>query len=78
MMSREITKSEIFQIIEDFKNAAVRAKKAGFDGVQIHAAHGYLLSQFLSPAFNQRNDEYGGDIRNRARALMEVLQKIRR
>ena len=77
MMCREITKSEIFQIIEDFKNAAVRAKKAGFDGVQIHAAHGYLLSQFLSPFFNKRKDEYGGSIENRARLILEILQAIR-
>ena len=77
MMCREITKSEIFQIIEDFKNAAVRAKKAGFDGVQIHAAHGYLLSQFLSPFFNKRKDEYGGSIENRARFILEILQAIK-
>ena len=77
MMCREITKSEIFQIIEDFKNAAVRAKKAGFDGVQIHAAHGYLLSQFLSPFFNKRKDEYGGSIENRARFILEILQAVK-
>lgn len=77
MMCREMTKSEIFQIIEDFKNAAVRAKKSGFDGVQIHAAHGYLLNQFLSPFFNKRKDEYGGSIENRARLILEILQAIR-
>ena len=77
MMCREITKSEIFQIIEDFKNAAVRAKKSGFDGVQIHAAHGYLLNQFLSPFFNKRKDEYGRSIENRARLILEILQAIR-
>jgi len=74
---REMTKSEIFQIIEDFKKAAVRAKKAGFDGVQIHAAHGYLLSQFLSPFFNKRKDNYGGSIENRARLILEILRTIR-
>jgi len=74
---REITKSEILQTIEDFTNAAVRAKKAGFDGVQIHAAHGYLLSQFLSPFFNKRTDEYGGSIKNRARLILEILRAIR-
>lgn len=52
---REMTKKEIFQIIEDFKKAAMRAKKAGFDGIQIYVAHGFLLSQFLSPFFNKRN-----------------------
>ncbi len=77
MMCREMTKNEIFQIIEDFKNAAVRAKKSGFDGVQIHAAHGYLLSQFLTPFFNRRKDEYGGSIENRGRLILEILQAIR-
>jgi len=77
MMCREVTKKEIFQTIDDFKNAAVRAKKAGFDGVQIHGAHGFLLSQFLSPFFNRREDEYGGSIENRARLILEILQAIR-
>ncbi|GAH06512.1 unnamed protein product, partial [marine sediment metagenome] len=77
MMCREMTKNEIFQIIEDFKNAAVRAKKAGFDGIQIHAAHGYLLSQFLSPFFNKRKDNYGGSIENRVRLILEILRAIR-
>lgn len=77
MMCREMTKSEIFQIIEDFKKAAVRAKKVGFDGIQIHAAHGYLLSQFLSPFFNKRKDRYGGSIENRARLILEILLAIR-
>jgi len=77
MVCREITKNEIFQTINDFKDAAVRAKKAGFDGVQIHAAHGYLLSQFLSPFFNKRKDEYGGSIENRARLILEIFQVIR-
>ncbi|MEA2021002.1 MAG: NADH:flavin oxidoreductase, partial [Candidatus Caldatribacteriota bacterium] len=74
---REMTISEIFQIIEDFKNAAVRAKNADFDGVQIYASHGYLLSQFLSPFFNKRTDEYGGNIKNRARLILEILCAIR-
>jgi len=74
---REISISEIFQTIEDFKNAAVRAKNAGFDGVQIYASHGYLLSQFLSPFFNKRTDEYGGSIENRARIVLEILRAIR-
>ena len=77
MMCKEITENEILQTIGDFKNAAMRAKKAGFDGVQIHAAHGYLLSQFLSPFFNKRKDEYGGSIENRARLILEILQAIR-
>ncbi|MCJ7790614.1 MAG: NADH:flavin oxidoreductase, partial [Candidatus Atribacteria bacterium] len=74
---REITTSEILKMIEDFKMAAVRAKKAGFDGVQIHGAHGYLLNQFLSPFFNRREDEYGGSIENRTRLILEIIQAIR-
>ena len=74
---REITLSEVSQIIEDFKNAALRAKKAGFDGVQIHAAHGYLLSEFLSPFFNKRKDKYGGCLENRARLVLEIYRAIR-
>jgi 2,4-dienoyl-CoA reductase-like NADH-dependent reductase (Old Yellow Enzyme family) len=74
---REMSASDIQEIANAFAQAAIRAKSAGFDGVQIHSAHGYLLSQFLSPMFNQRDDEYGGDIQNRARALMSVLKKIR-
>ena len=69
------------QYIQDltvsFADAAGRAKAAGFDGVEIHSAHGYLLSQFLSPAFNRRKDEYGGDISNRARIHLDVLKAIR-
>jgi 2,4-dienoyl-CoA reductase-like NADH-dependent reductase (Old Yellow Enzyme family) len=74
---REMTAEDIHGLVKAYGAAAARAKAAGFDGIQIHSAHGYLLSQFLSPAFNQRDDEYGGDIRNRARALMEVLQEVR-
>lgn len=75
---QEMTVEDIERVVKAYGAAATRAKTAGFDGVQIHSAHGYLLSQFLSPSFNQRNDEYGGDIRNRARALVEVLQETRR
>ncbi len=74
---KEMTAEDIQNVVKSFGAAAKRAQKAGFDGVQIHAAHGYLLSQFLSPAFNQREDGYGGDIRQRARAVVEVLQEIR-
>jgi 2,4-dienoyl-CoA reductase-like NADH-dependent reductase (Old Yellow Enzyme family) len=73
----ELTADGIGQIVLAFAEGATRAKNAGFDGVQIHSAHGYLLSQFLSPAFNRRTDEYGGSIENRARALMDVLRAIR-
>ena len=74
---KEMNADEIQGVVKAYGTAAKRAQTAGFDGVQIHCAHGYLLSQFLSPAFNQRKDEYGGDIRNRARALVEVLREIR-
>ncbi|MBF0509917.1 MAG: NADH:flavin oxidoreductase, partial [Deltaproteobacteria bacterium] len=75
---QEITTEDIRELITAFADAARRAKSAGFDGVQIHAAHGYLLSQFLSPAFNRRKDDYGGDIRNRARIILEIYSAIRR
>lgn len=74
---RELTVAEIEQVVAAFGQSAARAKKAGFDGVQIHAAHGYLLSQFLSPYFNRRTDGYGGSIENRARIVFETLQAIR-
>jgi len=74
---REMTLQDIRELVGAFAEGARRAKAAGFDGVQIHAAHGYLLSQFLSPAFNRRTDEYGGSIENRARFLIEALRAIR-
>ncbi len=74
----EMTKDDISKLVQAFAAAAKRAKDAGFDGVQIHSAHGYLLSQFLSPAFNRREDEYGGRIENRARIHVEVLEAIRK
>lgn len=74
---RELTQEDIQGIISDFAAAAKRAQDAGFDGVQIHGAHGYLLSSFVSPMFNQRTDNYGGSIENRARLPLEVLQAIR-
>jgi 2,4-dienoyl-CoA reductase-like NADH-dependent reductase (Old Yellow Enzyme family) len=74
---KEMTQEDIDGVIEAFADAASRAKRAGFDGVQIHGAHGYLLSQFISPMFNHRTDEYGGSIENRARLPLAVLQTIR-
>ena len=74
---REMTQEDIRDIVESFGQAARRAKEAGFDGVQIHAAHGYLLSQSLSPVFNKRGDVYGGSVENRARFLLEVLHRVR-
>jgi len=73
----EMTAGDIQELIEAFGLAAQRAKKAGFDGVQIHAAHGYLMNQFLSPLFNKRSDAYGGSVENRYQILREVLKKIR-
>jgi len=75
--AREMTPPEIQGVVVDFGHAARRAKEAGFDGVQIHGAHGYLLNQFLSPAHNRRTDNYGGTVENRARVLLEVLKSIR-
>ncbi|MBW2118588.1 MAG: NADH:flavin oxidoreductase [Deltaproteobacteria bacterium] len=74
---REMTAEDIQGIVESFSQAARRAKEAGSDGVQIHAAHGYLLSQSLSPVFNKRRDAYGGAVENRARLLLEVLHGVR-
>jgi 2,4-dienoyl-CoA reductase-like NADH-dependent reductase (Old Yellow Enzyme family) len=68
---------EIHDIVQRFGICATAVKEAGFTGVQIHAAHGYLLSQFLSPRSNQRIDAYGGDLANRARALLEVVASVR-
>ncbi|KUG05357.1 2,4-dienoyl-coa reductase [hydrocarbon metagenome] len=75
---RELTTKDIRELLSAFGDAARRAKDAGFDGVQIHSAHGYLLNQFLSPAFNHRMDEYGGEIGNRARIHVEICQAIRK
>ena len=73
VMPRELTGDEIKTLIEDFVEAARRARDAGFDGVQLHAAHGYLLSSFLSPHTNRRTDAWGGPIENRCRVLVEIL-----
>ena len=74
---RELSKSEIAVIVQDFRRAARRSMDAGFDGVQIHSAHAYLLSEFLSPYFNHRTDEYGGALVNRSRIHREVLAAVR-
>jgi 2,4-dienoyl-CoA reductase-like NADH-dependent reductase (Old Yellow Enzyme family) len=68
---------EILQLIEDFAWAAARAKAAGFDAVQLHGAHGYLINQFLSPNTNQRTDQFGGSLENRARFCLEVYRAVR-
>lgn len=75
---RVMTIEEIEAITEAFGQAARRAREAGFDAIQIHGAHGFLVNQFLSPAFNKRTDAYGGAIANRTRAVLEILAKMRR
>lgn len=76
-MPRELTSNEIANIVQAFHDAALRVKKAGFDGVEIHSAHGYLLNQFFSPLTNKRTDEYGGDIHNRIRIHLQVIETVR-
>ncbi len=76
-MPRELTIEEIKGIEDAFADTALRAKKADFDGVEIHGAHGYLLNQFLSPYSNRRTDEYGGSAENRRRIVKNVLEKVR-
>lgn len=73
----QLSKVHIHQIVKDFGKAAVRVKKAGFHAVQIHAAHGYLISQFMSKSRNHRDDEYGGSVKNRALLLYQVYEEIR-
>jgi 2,4-dienoyl-CoA reductase-like NADH-dependent reductase (Old Yellow Enzyme family)/thioredoxin reductase len=72
-----LTKDDIAVAIRQFAEAARRAVQAGFDGVEIHGGHGYLLSSFMSPATNSRSDEYGGDLAGRARLLLEVVRAVR-
>jgi 2,4-dienoyl-CoA reductase-like NADH-dependent reductase (Old Yellow Enzyme family) len=73
----ELSKEEIKKIVEDFKQATIRAREAGFQAIEIHAAHGYLIHEFLSPLSNYRNDEYGGSFENRIRFLLEITEAIK-
>ena len=73
----KLTDEHIKEIIELFKTAAIRAKAAGYDGIQLHVAHGFFLSTFISPAYNDRNDEYGGSPQARAKILSDILDAIR-
>jgi 2,4-dienoyl-CoA reductase (NADPH2) len=70
-------RDDIRELIEHFAEAAERARRAGFDGVELHAGHGYILSEFLSPSINRRDDEYGGCLENRARLLVDVIEAVK-
>jgi 2,4-dienoyl-CoA reductase-like NADH-dependent reductase (Old Yellow Enzyme family)/pyruvate/2-oxoglutarate dehydrogenase complex dihydrolipoamide dehydrogenase (E3) component len=72
-----LSAAEIAQVVRDFASASVRCRKAGFDFVEIHAGHGYLISAFLAPHFNRRTDHYGGSFENRVRFLLEILQGVK-
>ncbi|MEN9315174.1 MAG: hypothetical protein RIS35_1567, partial [Pseudomonadota bacterium] len=75
--ARALTTAEVEQLVEDFVLAALRAERAGFDGVELHGAHGYLLAQFLDREHNRRNDAYGGSFENRCRVLLSIVEGIR-
>ncbi len=76
VQARELKKSEIPRLLEDYKKAAECAKKAGFDGVEIHCANGYLIDQFIRDSVNKRSDEYGGEAKNRVRLMSEVVDAV--
>jgi 2,4-dienoyl-CoA reductase-like NADH-dependent reductase (Old Yellow Enzyme family) len=76
--ARSLSTAEVKQLVLDFAAGALRSKKAGFDGIEIHGAHGYLICQFLSTQFNRRTDEYGGSYENRTRLLHEIIAGIRK
>ena len=75
--ARALSLVEVKQLRDDFINAAIRAKKSGYDGVEVHGAHGYILTQFISQEINQRTDEYGGSLANRSRIIFEIVDGIR-
>lgn len=77
LVPTEASAEDLREVVQAFGQAAVRARACGFDGVEVHAAHGYLLSQFLSPHFNKRKDEYGGTLQNRARLAIECVRAVR-
>lgn len=77
MTPEEMTEEEVLQTIEDFANAARRAKEAGFDGVQLHVAHGFLLSNFISPYTNRRKDRWGGSTEKRTQIILDIIDRIR-
>lgn len=75
--ARALSLQEVIQLRDDFVAAAIRAKKCGYDGVEIHGAHGYMISQFISKEINKRTDDYGGSLANRSRLLFEIIEGIR-
>ena len=75
--SRALSLDEVYELRDSFINAAIRAQQSGYDGVELHGAHGYILCQFLSSKYNFRNDEYGGSLENRARLTFEIIKGIR-
>ena len=75
--ARGLSLGEVEQLIEDFVAAAVRSEQAGFEGAEIHGAHGYILAQFLSSELNRRTDRYGGSVQNRARIIHEIIDGVR-
>ncbi len=75
--ARALTHEEVLALKEDFVEAAIRSQKAGHDGVEVHGAHGYILTQFLSSGINHRSDEYGGSLENRSRLIFEIVDEIR-
>lgn len=78
LLCQAMTREEIREVVQYFADGARRAREAGLDGVELHASHGYLFTQFLSSGINDRKDEYGGSLENRARFLLEVIQAIRK
>ncbi len=76
VIGKVMSVEDIKEVVEAFASASKRAKEAGFDGVEIHGAHTYLINQFLSPYYNQRSDQYGGNLENRTRILKEIIEKI--
>jgi 2,4-dienoyl-CoA reductase-like NADH-dependent reductase (Old Yellow Enzyme family)/thioredoxin reductase len=75
---KELSNEQIYMLIEDFAQGARRAKEAGFDGVEVHAAYGYLISEFICPATNRRSDEFGGSFENRMRFPVEIIRRIKK
>lgn len=75
--ARALTLKEVYQLRDDFISAGIRAQKSGYDGIEVHGAHGYIIAQFLSGVLNNRTDAYGGSLENRARLLFEIVKGIR-